>query len=140
MGRFRPYPAIHQADIWRTPMAALSQLAVICISVKTKTCLKLYFDPLSCELEMIIGRMRKHLVQQDWIAITVDVVVVLVGILLAFQIERWADELRSRSLEQDYLYRLKQDLETEVVRMNQAWDYAEDRIQAAKILALINGV
>ena len=86
---------------------------------------------------MILGRMRKHLAQQDWIAITVDVVVVLVGILLAFQIERWADELRNRSLEQDYLYRLKQDLETEVVRMNQAWDYAEDRIRAAKILAQV---
>ena len=86
---------------------------------------------------MIIGRMRKHLAQQDWIAITVDVVVILVGILLAFQIERWADELRSRSLEEDYLFRLKQDLGTEIVRMTQAWDYAEDRIQAAKFLAQV---
>ncbi len=86
---------------------------------------------------MIIGRMRKHLAQQDWIAITLDVVVVLVSILLAFQIERWADELRSRSLEQDYLLRLKQDLAEEVVRMNQAQDYAEDRIQAAKFLAQV---
>ena len=86
---------------------------------------------------MIIGRMRKHLAQQDWIAITVDVFVVLVGILLAFQIERWADELRSRSLEEDYLFRLKQDLGTEIVRMTQAWDYAEDRIQAVKFLAQV---
>jgi hypothetical protein len=51
---------------------------------------------------MIIGRMRKHLTQQDWFAVTVDVVVVIVSILLAFQIERWADELRNQSLEQDY--------------------------------------
>ena len=86
---------------------------------------------------MIISRMRKHLAQQDWIAITVDVVVILVGILLAFQIERWADELRSRSLEEDYLFRLKQDLGTEIVRMTQARDYAEDRIQAVKFLAQV---
>jgi hypothetical protein len=83
---------------------------------------------------MIIGRMRKHLEQQDWFAVTVDVVVVIVSILLAFQIERWADELRSQSLEQDYLFRLKHDLETEIARMDQALDYAEERIQAAKFL------
>lgn len=34
--------------------------------------------------------MRKHLAQQDWFAVTVDIVVVIVSILLAFQIERWA--------------------------------------------------
>lgn len=83
---------------------------------------------------MIIGRLRKDLAQQDWTAIAVDVVVVIISILLAFQIDRWADELRSRSLEQDYLLRLKQDLETEIERMDQALDFAEDRIQAAKFL------
>lgn len=83
---------------------------------------------------MILGRLRKDLVQQDWIAITVDVVVVIISILLAFQIERWADDLRTRSLEQDYLLRLKQDLGTEVVRMDQALDNAQNRIQAVKFL------
>jgi hypothetical protein len=83
---------------------------------------------------MIIGRLRKDLAQQDWTAITVDVVVVIISILLAFQIDRWADDLRSRSLEQDYLLRLNQDLETEIERMDQALDFAEDRIQAAKFL------
>jgi hypothetical protein len=83
---------------------------------------------------MILSRLRKHLAQQDWIAVTVEVVVVIVSILLAFQIERWADDLRSRGLEQNYLFRLKQDLETEVARMDQAWDYAEDRIQAVRFL------
>lgn len=83
---------------------------------------------------MILSRLRKHLAQQDWVAVTVDVVVVIVSILLAFQIERWADDLRSRGLEQDYLLRLKQDMEAEIARMDQAWDYAEDRIQAVKFL------
>lgn len=83
---------------------------------------------------MIIGRLRKHLAQQDWFAVTVDVVVVIVSILLAFQIERWADELRNQGLEQDYLVRLKHDLETEITRMDQALDSAEERIQAAKFL------
>jgi hypothetical protein len=83
---------------------------------------------------MILGRLRKDLVQQDWIAITVDIVVVIISILLAFQIERWADDLRSRNLEQDYLLRLQQDLETEVTRMDQALDNAQDRIQAVKFL------
>ena len=83
---------------------------------------------------MILGRLRKDLRQQDWTAITVDVVVVIISILLAFQIERWADDLRGRSLEQDYLVRLKEDLEIEVVRMDQALDNAHNRIQAAKFL------
>lgn len=83
---------------------------------------------------MFITRMRKHILELDWIAIAVDVVVVLAGILLAFQVERWADDLRDRSFEQNYLQRLKQDLETEVERMDQSLYYAEARIQAAKLL------
>lgn len=83
---------------------------------------------------MMIGQMRKNMTQHDWSAVAVDIVVVIVGILLAFQIERWGDDLRNHSLEQDYMVRLKQDLEAELVLMDRALVFAEERIQAAKFL------
>jgi len=82
----------------------------------------------------MIGQIRKNISHHDWRAVAVDLVVVIVGILLAFQIERWGDDLRGQSLEQDYLLRLKQDLEAEIVQMDRALVFAESRIQAAKFL------
>lgn len=78
--------------------------------------------------------MRKNIAQHEWRAVAVDLVVVIVGILLAFQIERWGDDLRGQGLEQDYLLRLKQDMEAEIVIMDQAFRFAESRIQDAKFL------
>ena len=39
----------------------------------------------------------------NWLAVIVDVFVVIVRILLAFQIDRWAEQHRNQQLEMEYL-------------------------------------
>ena len=86
---------------------------------------------------MLLGRLRGHLADQNWLAVTVDITVVLVSILLAFQIERWAEDRRDQHLELEYLLRLKIDLQMEIGQMDTALGYVNDRAQAVKLLEML---
>ena len=70
---------------------------------------------------MLLGRLRGHLADQNWLAVTVDMTVVLVSILLAFQIDRWAEYRRDQHLELEYLLRLKVDLQMEIGQLILPW-------------------
>ena len=83
---------------------------------------------------MLLGRLRGHLADQNWLAVTVEIAVVLVSILLAFQIDRWAENRRDQHLELEYLLRLKEDLQMERGQMDTALGYVNDRIQAVRLL------
>ena len=84
---------------------------------------------------MLLGRLKNHLSDHNWSALIVDVVVVIVSILVAFQIDRWAEQRRDQHLETEYLQRLRQDLLMEIERMDSALRYAGDRIKAVELLA-----
>lgn len=83
---------------------------------------------------MLLGHLRKNLNERDWLAVIVDVCVVIVSILLAFQIDRWAEQNRNQQLEMEYLIRLKQDLQMEIGQMDTALEYVSDRMQAVRLL------
>lgn len=83
---------------------------------------------------MLIGRLRDHLASHNWFAVLIDVFVVVISILVAFQIDRWAELNRNQELELEYLLRLKKDLRMEMERMESALEYANDRIEAVRFL------
>jgi len=83
---------------------------------------------------LLLGHLRKNLTERDWMAVVVDVTVVIVSILLAFQIDRWAEQNRNQQLEMEYLIRLKQDLKMEIGQMDTALEYVSDRTQAVRLL------
>ncbi len=85
-------------------------------------------------------RRLVHMVRQaDYGTLFLELSIVVVGILIAFQIDGWAQEQRDRSLERDYLVRLKADLQDEVAEMNASLDNAEARIDAVKLVDRIAG-
>jgi hypothetical protein len=83
---------------------------------------------------MLLRRLREHTVNHDWFAVLIDVAVVIVSILIAFQIDRWAEGRRDQELEREYLLRLGQDLQMEMTRIDASIEYANDRINAARLL------
>ncbi len=84
---------------------------------------------------MIRRRLTERLKQHGWFAVGVDLVVVMVGILLALQVNAWAQRREERRLELVYLQRLKEDLQIERGRMDAAERYANTRIEAARLLS-----
>jgi hypothetical protein len=84
---------------------------------------------------VIRRRFAERIKQQDWFAVGVDLLVVVVGILLALQVDNWAQGRSDRLLELVYLQHLKEDMEIERSRMEAAQDNAERRIEAARLLS-----
>lgn len=58
---------------------------------------------------MLLRRISKHVKEQNWFAVALDFVIVVVGILLAFQITEWSDRRNERAQEQIWLTRLHGD-------------------------------
>ena len=58
---------------------------------------------------MILRRFMKHVTEQNWFAVGLDVIVVITGIFLGMQVTEWNEERKERLLEHAYLERLLAD-------------------------------
>lgn len=63
---------------------------------------------------MILRRLTKHVNDQNWFAVALDFVIVVAGILLAFQITSWNENRAERSVEISYLSTMKRDIESSI--------------------------
>ncbi len=63
---------------------------------------------------MILARLAKALRRQDWQSVVVEILVVVVGILFALQLDTWNESRKDRNLEQIYLQRLSADLQGDI--------------------------
>ncbi len=78
----------------------------------------------------IVRRIREH----DWFGVSVELVVVVLGILIAFQVDRWREARNERSLEHSYVQRLVADVELDIPRIENSRDLAEHRRDLAELL------
>ena len=60
---------------------------------------------------MLLRRIVEHLRAGNWFAITLDFLVVVLGVFLALQAERWYDEQRATAREQIHLADLAEDFD-----------------------------
>ena len=63
---------------------------------------------------MILARLAKALSRQDWQSVVVEILVVVVGILFALQVDTWNESRKDRNVEQIYLQRLSADLQGDI--------------------------
>jgi hypothetical protein len=59
---------------------------------------------------MLLRRIIEHVREQNWTAIGIDFVIVVVGVVVGIQVANWNDSLRDREAEREYLDRLRQEL------------------------------
>tara|TARA_R110002153_G_scaffold190217_9_gene343054 strand:+ start:413 stop:1180 length:768 start_codon:yes stop_codon:yes gene_type:complete len=67
---------------------------------------------------MILRRLTKHIKDQNWFAVGLDFVIVVVGILIAFQITNWNENRAERTQEVRYLSSMKRDVESSIRILN----------------------
>ena len=79
-------------------------------------------------------RFVERIKQHGWFGVAVDLLVVVVGILLALRVDGWAQGRSDLRSEQADLRRLEEDLEIERARMDDAEEFALKRIEAAHFL------
>lgn len=59
---------------------------------------------------MILRRLIEHVSAQNWTAVVLDFLIVVLGVFLGIQIGNWNDARRDRETEKTYLVRLQQEL------------------------------
>jgi hypothetical protein len=92
------------------------------------------FKKISPWLTKLLTKLRKAFIDANYGALALESVVVIVGILVAFQIDRWGVERQERRYEHQYLVRLKEDLLFEIGLMDVSIEYADRRIDSVRFL------
>lgn len=86
----------------------------------------------------MLTRIRKSLSAANYGALGLELFLVIAGILIAFQIDRWAESRRDHQEENQYLIRLKEDLQSEIRVMELSIEYAAERLQNVHLLEEIS--
>lgn len=81
---------------------------------------------------MIVKRVTAALKRQDWAVVSIEFVLVVVGVLLAFQINDWAAERASEDSRQQASERLLEEVERAVAYIRQATRYEEGNVHALR--------
>lgn len=88
---------------------------------------------------MILRRVIAHMRKQEWTAVALDFLIVVAGILLAFQITAWNEARGERELEQRYISRLVEAVSADIAEFRDAEALAADRgEQVRQILAALD--
>jgi len=56
---------------------------------------------------MLLRRISKHVKDQNWFAVALDFVIVVVGVFIGLQVQQWAVERNRAASEVAYLERLR---------------------------------
>ena len=81
-------------------------------------------------LKKIASSVRQH----DWFTVGVEVLVVMLGLLLAFQLDRWRESIAERRQEQAYINRLIADVESDIPRIENAIALQSLRLELVDLL------
>ncbi len=61
-----------------------------------------------------------------------EILLVVIGILIALQVNNWNEERKQRQVERKYFYNLKNDLYTDIERLEYMMDISQTKVEAAK--------
>jgi hypothetical protein len=80
---------------------------------------------------MLLRRVMQHVRSQDWLAVGVDFLIVVIGILIAFRITEWADARTDRDRELQIFRAFMLDIERDRAEYSSAIASDEFRVSAA---------
>jgi len=86
---------------------------------------------------MILHRITEHLRAQNWTALVLDFVIVVVGILIAFQLTEWNDSRKDRAKEAVYLAHLDAEMDVILERLETGVSVARTSSEAAEMLLAV---
>jgi len=77
---------------------------------------------------MILRAIAQHVKQQQWTAVLIELVIVILGVFLGFQVSDWANERANRSAEARHLEEIAEDLRADTEQFELISTSAEMRI------------
>ncbi len=83
---------------------------------------------------MLLRSISKHVKDQNWFAVALDFVIVVTGILIAFQITNWNEGRADRQLEKRYKAELVNDLKKDSFDLKNVYDSEQGRVTASNYI------
>jgi hypothetical protein len=81
---------------------------------------------------VILRRITAHLRRQDWVAIAIEFVIVVLGVFVATQVSNWNEEREARARAEVYSARLADDLRYEAWQLEYLIAYYKDVLDSAE--------
>lgn len=79
---------------------------------------------------MILRRLAQNLKDQNWTAISIEFVLLVLGVFLGIQVANWNEDRIGRSLEATYLSRLAEDVRSDIVEIDEINRVSTQRMSA----------
>ncbi len=79
---------------------------------------------------MLLRRVMKHVQDQNWFAVGVDFVIVVIGVFIGIQVSNWNAAREDRSNETLYLGYLAEDLQSDLRKLDNVSSVSEWRMSA----------
>ncbi len=86
---------------------------------------------------MFIKRIALAFRRQDWSTVFVEILVVIVGLMLAFQLDRWWEQRGDSAQEAQYIERLIADIQADIKELEFAVELQTIRLEMAELLMAI---
>jgi len=83
---------------------------------------------------VLIRRIIDRIRQQDWAALVSELIIVVVGIFIAIQVDAWWKHRDDLQQEQIYIARLTEDVERDVISIKRSITLAEHRYSLSNLL------
>jgi hypothetical protein len=83
---------------------------------------------------MILRRVIQHVKKQEWTAIWIDLVIVVVGVFIGIQVANWNEDRRDREREQAYLKDIAAELDESILSIEHAIKLEQQRIALNELL------
>ena len=71
---------------------------------------------------MITKRITRSLQKQDWVAFSIELVLVIVGVLIALQLDQWKEARAKDIHEIEFLKKVRTDIETDIIDLQDAFN------------------
>lgn len=74
---------------------------------------------------MLLRRLAQHVQSQNWFAVWLDFLIVVVGVFVGLQVSNWNDDTRVQALEQSYLSRVAEEVTANIATFESGIEHAE---------------
>lgn len=80
---------------------------------------------------MILRRITESITQQNWFAVGVELVILVLGVFIGIQVSNWNDERADRQREREALRTIADDIASDRVELHSGIEFARQMIAAA---------
>lgn len=83
---------------------------------------------------MLFRRISEHLRAQNWLAVAIDFLIVVIGVFIGIQVANWNEARRASDMEKGYLIRLHEDFSESIAVSQETIDFLQDQITTQSLI------